>query len=206
MRNLFRWLRFSPTTPQRTPGRQPRRSAPAPATSTRNVSDPELAKGVLPRGRPRNWKPGEPLPSKPVIYRHENPKTGKPHRFGLSFNGAQRIPDHQGDRELRRMPVRYQVARDDVTPAQLQAAEKLTIRKHRTAGAGNKTPVGTGTSRSGFATALRVPKATALMNRAASGRGPRAGGNPRVTVATKGATDVLVAALRSYYSVRGQPL
>jgi hypothetical protein len=72
-----------------------------------------------------------------VIYRHNNPRTGKPHRFGQSFNGADRIPDHRRDPKLRRMPVQYQVARDGVTPEQLQAAEKLKTKKHGTIGKGN---------------------------------------------------------------------
>ncbi|OFW54228.1 MAG: hypothetical protein A2146_04950 [Actinobacteria bacterium RBG_16_67_10] len=65
-------------------------------------------------------------------------------RIGKSFNGADRIPDHQRDPKLRRMPVRYQVARDDVTPEQLGAAEKLKSKKHRTIGKGNMCAGGNG--------------------------------------------------------------
>src|SRR5439155_3780508 len=117
--------------------RQPRRSTPAPSTSKRRVSDRELAKGVLSVGAPRKWKPGIPLPKKPGIYGHIDPKTNEPYRFGLAYVTAKRVPNHRADPKLRKMPVRIQIARDDVTPAQLQAAERLKIKKHGTLGKGN---------------------------------------------------------------------
>ena len=51
MWNALRGFPFFPTTPQRAvAGRQPTRSTPAPSTSTRRVSDRELAKGVCLQG------------------------------------------------------------------------------------------------------------------------------------------------------------
>ena len=145
MWNPLRGLHFFPTNPQRAAaGRQPTRSTAAPSTSTRHVSDRELAKGVLPRGRSRICKPGDRLPNKPGIYGHIDAEPEEPYRFGLTFNFADRVPDHQDDPKLRKMPVRLQIARDDVTPEQLQAAERLKIKKHKTIGKGNTNAGGNG--------------------------------------------------------------
>ena len=62
----------------------------------------------------------------------------------MTFNFADRVPDHQDDPKLRKMPVRLQIARDDVTPEQLQAAERLKIKKHKTIGKGNTNAGGNG--------------------------------------------------------------
>lgn len=55
----------------------------------------------------------------------------------MSFDAAQRIPDHRCDPKLSKMTVQYQVARDTVTPPQLQAAERVKAKKHKTIGTGN---------------------------------------------------------------------
>ena len=84
---------------------------------------PGVGEGCLPPGRPRIWKPGDSLPSKAGIYGHIFATTKKPYRLGSTFDAADRVPDHLAHPKLRNMPVRLQIARDDVTPEQLQAAE-----------------------------------------------------------------------------------
>jgi hypothetical protein len=129
-----------PITPPLVPAPGPRSATPPPASlnAARKVSDRELAKAVLSRGKPRKWEPGQPLPKQQGTYRHIDAKTGKVHRVGQTFNLADRIPDHLRDPKLRKMSVQYQVARNDVTPPQLQAVERLHIKRHGTIGAGNR--------------------------------------------------------------------
>jgi hypothetical protein len=131
MWGLFRKLRFSATTRTQPTARR----AATPNATARWRTDRKLAKGVLSRGRPRIQKLN--LPDKPVIYRHLDPKTNRPYHIGATFNAAARIPNHSADAKLRKMSVGFQVARASVTPRQLQATERLKIKKHGTMGKGN---------------------------------------------------------------------